>query len=160
MALEARDREGRHENLLTPTVEIRSAKAERATVGLEQVASGRYETHLVADTTGPLTFSVIDATATPGVGSAPHRTTDASAGNQASRILVVDQAAELRFAPPDEALLLAISRATGGTLRPSPDDVLRAPRRAGTARHPLAPWLLALALVLWPVDIALRRFRW
>jgi hypothetical protein len=46
------------------------------------------------------------------------------------RILVVDHAAELRFAPPDEAMLSAISRATGGVSSQA-DDVLRAPRSAG-----------------------------
>ena len=57
VSLEARDLEGRRENLLTPQIEVRSGQAERATVGLTQVAPGRYETHLVADTTEPLTFS-------------------------------------------------------------------------------------------------------
>jgi hypothetical protein len=143
VSLEARERDGGRENLLTPAIEVRSANAARATVGLTQVAPGRYETHLVADTTEPLTFAVVNA----------------AAGANASRVFAVDQAAEYRFATPDETLLSAISRATRGTLRPTADDLRRAPRSLGRARYLLAPWLVALGLALWPADIALRRFR-
>lgn len=143
VSLDVRDRDGRSQNLLTPAIEVRSATGGRATAGLTQVALGRYETHLVADTTEPLTFSIVNA----------------ANGANASRIFAVDQAAEYRFAAPDEARLSAISRATGGTLRPTADDFGRAPRSLGKARYPLAPWLLTLGLALWPVDIALRRFR-
>jgi hypothetical protein len=97
---------------------------------------------VVADVTTPLILSV----ATP-------------APAAVSRILTLDQAAEYRFGAPDEALLSSLSRMTGGTLRPADDDLRRAPSSPGRARYPVAPWLLALALVLWPVDIALRRFQ-
>jgi hypothetical protein len=143
VSLAARDRDGHPENLLTPPVEVRSAAASLATIGLMQIASGRYEAHLVAETTEPLVFSLVNA----------------PAGANASRILAVDQAAEYRFGAPDEALLSALSRATGGTSRPTGDDLRRAPRNAGRERYLLAPWLLTFALALWPADIALRRFR-
>ena len=109
---------------------------------MTEIASGRYEAHFVADTAEPLIFSAVDA-----------------AGATASRILAIDQAAEYRFGTPDEPLLSSISRITGGTLRPTDDDLRRAPRNVGKARHLLAPWLLALALVLWPADVVVRRFQ-
>jgi Ca-activated chloride channel family protein len=77
----------------------------------------------------------------------------------AARILTVDQGAEWRFGAPDAPLLSAIARTTGGTFQPAGDDLSRTPRAAGASHHALAPWLLAVALLLWPADIALRRFQ-
>jgi uncharacterized membrane protein len=141
VSLEVRDRDGLPANLLTPTLEIRSG-ANHAALPLTQVAPGRYAAPLVADTTEPLVLSVAET----------------SALARASRIFVADQAAEYRFAP-DEALLSAASRTAGGSIRPTADDLRRAPRTSGVARHGLTPWLLALALLLWPADICLRRFQ-
>ena len=142
VSLEARDRDGQLENGLSPTLEVRSATARLGAFELAQVSSGRYVGRFAADVTEPLFFSV------------------ASSGAPiASRILTVDHAAEWRFGAPDAPLLAAIARTTGGTFQPGGDDLSRTPRAAGASRHALAPWLLAVALLLWPADIALRRFQ-
>ena len=140
--LEARDRQGEREEGLSPAMEVRSSTARVGSVGLTQVSSGRYVAHVAADVSEPLFFSVTDP-----------------AGVTASRILTVDHAAELRFGAPDLALLSAIARTTGGTFQPADADLSRAPRTVGSSRYALAPWLLALALLLWPADIVLRRFQ-
>ena len=106
-------------------VEVQTGVAGRGRVPLTQVAPGRYEANLVADTTEPLTFSLADPSSGPGV--------------PAPRIVVVDHAAEYRFGPPDEEILTAITRATGGKLNPSDDDIRRAPSRSGVATLELAP---------------------
>jgi hypothetical protein len=110
---------------------------------LTRVGPGRFTARVVADTTRPLIFSF------PNV---------AGAANPA-RILVVDQAAEYRFAKPDQRTLAEISAATGGSIDPTVQALRDAPRNSGVARHPLAPWLLAAGIVLWLVDTILRRFR-
>jgi hypothetical protein len=142
ISLGARDRDGQADDELSPTVEVRTAGATLGVLPLTQVSSGRYVAHVAADVSEPLFFSI------PGEASAV-----------ASRILTVDPFAELRFAAPDAALLSAIARTTGGTFQPADSDLSRAARTAGTSRHALAPWLLALALLLWPADIILRRFQ-
>jgi Ca-activated chloride channel family protein len=121
VSLEARDRDGHRENLLTPSIDVRRESDDRAsgragalseaaaTLPLTPVAPGRYETRLVADTSHPLLFSIANA----------------PAAVSASRIFVADHAAEYRFAAPDEQLLSGISRATGGSIRPTADIVLR-----------------------------------
>ncbi|MEO7271239.1 MAG: VWA domain-containing protein [Vicinamibacterales bacterium] len=166
ITLDARDRDGHRDEGLSPTVEVRSATAPLGAFPLAPVSSGRYVAHLPADLTEPLFFSVPNTTGTaaPGTtGTAAPGTTGAAApgaaGPAASRILVVDPFAELRFSPPDASLLSAIARTTGGTFQPAAADLSRAPRTVGTSRYPLAPWLFALALLLWPVDIVLRRFQ-
>jgi Ca-activated chloride channel homolog len=143
ISLEARDAEGRRKNLLTPVVEVRKGSAEHAAITLTQVSPGRYEAHAVADTSAPLVFSVAGAPA------------DA----HLSRILVTDSVVEYRLAPPDQALLSSIAQLSGGLASPTPADIKRTRGSPGRVRQPLAPWLFALGLAIWPVDIALRRFR-
>ena len=65
----------------------------------------------------------------------------------------------VRFRAPDEALLRSIASATGGTWHPTPATLANTAADSRTARRPLWPWLVALALVLWFVDLLLRRVR-
>jgi len=142
IGLDERDEVGNPRNLLRPEVIVHQ-RDQRGVLPLIQVRPGRYEARLVADTAAPLFFAV--------QGSSSAGVTD--------RIFTVDQAAEYRFGPPDEQRLAALAAETGGTVRPVADDVRRVRQGSGVVRHALAPWCLALALILWPVDIALRR-RW
>ena len=73
--------------------------------------------------------------------------------------IVPDPIAEYRFDPPDESLLKAIASATGGAWRPSPTALVNAAGDRTTERRPMWPPLLVLALVLWFVDVLLRRIR-
>ena len=70
-----------------------------------------------------------------------------------------DTAAEYRFRAPDETLLRSIASATGGTWHPTAATLANTAADSRTARRPLWPWLVALALVLWFVDFLLRRVR-
>jgi hypothetical protein len=140
VTLEARDADGRRANLLSPRVRVTGGAGQSALVSLSQVAPGRYEARTVADLGAPLRFVM-----------------EAPPGDRASRILVTDRAAEYRLAEPDEANLREMARSTGGTFRPTVEDLREAPRGASTVRHALAPWLLGLALLGWVGDIAARR---
>lgn len=140
VTLDEHEEDGRPRDLLNPALEVRQ-RDERTTLPLTQVGPGRYEARFAANTKTPLFLSM----AGPSREDAP------------ARIFTADQAAEYRFGAPDETRLAAIAAETGGSVRPTPDDVKGARLASGTIRYPLAPWCLGLALALWPVDVALRR---
>ena len=75
-----------------------------------------------------------------------------------SRIdLVGRDAIVLRDGKP---LLKELSSMTGGKFDAKPEDILRPAKRSAATRSELAPWFLAAALLLLPVDIWLRRREW
>jgi hypothetical protein len=76
-----------------------------------------------------------------------------------SRSVLPDGAAEYRFRPPDEGLLRSIASSTGGAYRPHAAALANAAGDSRTQRRPLWPALVGLALVLWFVDLVLRRVR-
>ncbi|CAN5675754.1 VWA domain-containing protein [soil metagenome] len=53
-----------------------------------------------------------------------------------------------------------LAEMTGGKMRPEPGEVFRPTKQAAQTRRDLAPYLLGLALMLWPVDIWVRRREW
>ncbi len=64
---------------------------------------------------------------------------------------------ELRFIGTDLPFLQQIARAGGGTVLTSARQALSEPLPAVNVAQPLFQWLLVLAAVLLPVDVALRR---
>src|SRR6185295_8517625 len=74
-------------------------------------------------------------------------------------VLVADPAAEYRFRPPDEALLRSVASVTGGVWKPDASALAAAPSDRHSERRPLWPWLTAIALAMWFVDLLLRRVR-
>jgi uncharacterized membrane protein len=144
LTVEARDAAGEYRNLLRPVLRVSNDAGSR-NVTARQVAPGRYEATIVTDASRPLVATVTDA-----------GTTDAV---KPSRTLAPDPAAEYRFSAPDEHLLRAIATATGGTWRPDPASLAAKPGERSSERRPLWPALVALALVLWFVDLTFRRIR-
>jgi Ca-activated chloride channel family protein len=150
VAVEARDATGQYRNLQNPVVRVGPSgrgSAPPARVVTRQVAPGRYEATVMADATQLLRISVEGADA---------RT--ASGGATASTV-VPDPAAEYRFRAPDETLLRSIASATGGAYHPTPASLANATGDSRTARRPVWPALLTLALILWFLDLLLRRIR-
>ena len=149
VAVEARDAAGQYDNLRNPVVQVRPQKSGAALsrVVTRQVAPGRYEATVMADAAQILSLGIEGADARP-----------ATAGATASTI-VPDPAAEYRFRAPDETLLRSIASATGGAWHPTPESLANAAGDSRTARRPLWPPLVALALLLWFVDLVFRRIR-
>jgi hypothetical protein len=150
VAVEARDATGQYRNLQNPVVQVRQSgrgSATPARLVTRQVAPGRYEATVMAEAAQILSLSVEGADARP-----------ATAGATASTI-VPDPAAEYRFRAPDETLLRSIATATGGAYHPTPAALANATGDSRTARRPLWPPLVALALVLWFFDLLMRRIR-
>ena len=71
--------------------------------------------------------------------------------------LVAPTAAEYRQLGPNEAFLGALRTATGGAIVETPLDPWRHDLLTTSRSTDLWPLLLVLALLLWPLDIALRR---
>jgi hypothetical protein len=107
-----------------------------------QTAPGHYEARVVANARQPLTVSVAGA--------------DAAA---TTRLIFPDVAAEYRFRPANEALLRGVAQATGGTWKPDAAALTNSSGAHRTARRALWPGLVVAALLLWMVDVLLRRVR-
>ena len=82
--------------------------------------------------------------------------------HQQSRGVMVGYPDELRLQPVNEELLKAIAQVTGGTYQPAPSEVFRNDSQTASNVTPLWPMLLKIALLLFVLDVALRRldFGW
>jgi uncharacterized membrane protein len=145
IAVEARDAAGQYWNLLNPAVMVRAGERPAVSVPTRQVAPGRYEASIVADATQRVDVSL------PG--------TDRTATGITTRSVLPDRAAEYRFRLPDAAQLQSMASATGGAYGPTAATLANTPSDSRTERRPLWPALITLALVLWFVDLLLRRVR-
>jgi len=131
---------------------IRPPSGAGARLPLAQVAPGRYEGRFLADAAGIYQIEV--AQELPGGGSRSEL-----AG------LVVPADPERAEAGTNEALLTRLAHESGGRLLREPGEAFAAdagrPAAASGERwNPLAPLLAALALLLFPLDVATRRLRW
>jgi hypothetical protein len=72
-------------------------------------------------------------------------------------MLVAPTPAEYRLLGTNEPLLAALRAATAGRELAAAEDVWRHDLGTTTAASDLLPWLLLIALVLWPLDVAVRR---
>jgi hypothetical protein len=113
-------------------------------VSLVQTAPGVYETDLGALTPGAYALRFVQTK--PG-GTPLARTV----------MLVAPTPAEYRLLGTNDRLLAALRSATGGDVVEDAADAWRHDLGTTTAATDLLPWLLLLALALWPVDVAVRR---
>lgn len=76
---------------------------------------------------------------------------------QQSRGLMVGYADELRLKPTNTELLQQIARVSGGDYDPGPEAIFAASDRTVPRGTPLWPYLATAALVIFLIDVALRR---
>ena len=117
---------------------------EQTLVDLAQVAPGVYEARIGELTAGAYTLRV---TQTLAGAAAVGRTLG----------LVAPTPAEYRLLGTNEPLLAAIRDATGGRPVETAADAWLHDLGTTAGETPLWPWLLVLALLLWPLDVFLRR---
>lgn len=111
---------------------------------LTAVAPGRYELAFSAPTPGAYQITIKQ--------SGPNgQSVQTAAG------VVVPYSPEYLPARSQEGLLPAVAAAAGGKVLGAPAEAFSGRAPPVRARFPLSPWLLALAGVLLPVDIAARR---
>jgi Ca-activated chloride channel homolog len=80
-------------------------------------------------------------------------------GGGASKTITYSYPNEDDFYPPDTALLKAISNETKGQFQPDPDDIFNSDGETTSLPVPLWPYLVGMALVLYEIDVLLRRVR-
>lgn len=127
-------------------IESDVAGAETRTVPLAQTAPGRYAGRFAVDPR-PGEY-LLRLAVEPAGGAEPlvlHRG------------LVIGYPEERRLGPPDTELLRELAASTGGVYDPAPEAVFAAGGPEARRRVPLAPYLLALAALLFVLDVALRR---
>lgn len=147
LIVDARDDAGGFLNGLTLTAALIDPDLTTETLTLTQTAPGLYEAAFTPRAEGAYFIGVSGA-------DQDGRTYTQTAG------WVNSYSAEYALRPPDDGarLLADLAALTGGRpLDSAPDQAARRDRMAQPALTPLAPLLLLLALLLWPVDIAVRR---
>jgi hypothetical protein len=83
-----------------------------------------------------------------------------SANRLGTRALHFAHGEEFRSRAPDTAVLAALSTQTGGRPGATPEEIFDPGDDGGTRSRPLWPWLLGAALLLFLIEIAVRRVPW
>lgn len=130
-----------------------------AELELTVVDPQQQQRELMIPQTGPGRCETTITTAEPGTWMLQVRE-PGSPGRQVSRSLVISFPDEFRQQPVNAELLQQITGLTGGVMRPDPESLFR-PAQDPSVRmpQPLWSWLLTAALLLFVVDVALRRLR-
>jgi uncharacterized membrane protein len=142
VSINALDREGRFRNNLKPQVRVMGPDQKVLTVDVPQVGPGDYETRVPLTQTGSYGFRA---------------SADGAAGPQ--RSIEYSYPAEYHFYPPDTQKLRNLSQATGGTFDAKTSEIFDPRGESTEYPMPLWPWLAGFVLVLYIVDIFLRRIR-
>lgn len=142
--------EGGFRNGLTPRVRVTPKGRPAQTVAMRQSGPGRYELRWPADGTsrGTTRFELAD-----GVPAEVR----ADAG---IREVVDAYPEEYRLKPVDRTFLDALATQTGGKVAPEPADVFAPLGESATVPRPLWPWFGGAALLLYLLDLLIRRLPW
>ncbi len=147
------DEEGRFPRGLTPTFEVTdpSTSAVR-TVAMHQTAPGAYHASLPlsVSSVSPWRFELSAEGLPEGTYGARRHT----------RAIYYPYPDEYRFYPPDTEKLEQLAKETGGVFRPEIRDIFADFDERASVPTELAPFLALVALILYLVDIALRRAPW
>ena len=136
--------DGTPRNFYDTVVGVTDPSFEGHDVLLEQVAPGVYETPLGTLTPGAYALRIVQTKP----GEAPLART---------AVLVAPTPAEYRLLGTNERLLAALRGATAGRALATGADAWRHDLGATTAAIDLWPMLLLLAMLLWPLDVGVRR---
>lgn len=140
-----------HDGLL-PKVRVHLPEGGSRVETLRQSAPGYYEASLpvATSTRTPYRFELL-----PGGGITPQWALAIGA-----RSLYYPFSDELRSLPPNTALLRALAAETGGKYAPEQADVFADHGETGLVEQPLWRWFALAALVLYLLDLAVRRAPW
>ena len=142
MTINAIQKDGRFKDKLDPHVRIVAPDQSVSDVSVNQVGPGAYETKVTLAKSGSYLFRAAAAD---------------SAG--ASKVLAYSYPDEYHFYPPNTELLRAISDETKGRFQPAAGDIFDPHGETIAVPAPLWPYLAGLALMLYLVDVFLRRVR-
>ncbi len=137
--------EGAYRTDLDPRLRVIGAEGEEIPLSFQQI--------------GPATFQARYALGAPG--EEPYRFELSGNGiEDRSQALFYRYGDEFRLYPANTALLNEISSQTGGGFLPDVEDIFDDYGETASVPTPLWPWLSALALFLFFMDIAVRRAPW
>lgn len=134
---------GTFRNGLPVTVTVAGQGGASRSLTAPQVAPGRYRVEFPKPEAETAVIAVSDG-----------------AGRPISLAWMRDAGREFLPVADTRPFLEKLARDGGGIFQPTPEQVFRPATQAASTRRDLSPWLLAAALLLWPVDIWLRRRDW
>ncbi|MHC4876992.1 MAG: FixH family protein [Planctomycetota bacterium] len=144
VTLDASDPSGAFLNHADTELTLIDPKLKDQKLAMSQVAPGRYEASIDIPDTGAWHLQL-------------SQKKDGQLLYQQSRGLIVGYPDELRLKPTNEELLKSIAAAADGRFNPPATDVLENETEEASRATELWPWLLMAALILFVVDVALRR---
>ena len=144
--------DGTWRNGMTPSVRVTQPDGSKGTLQLRQIGPGQYTGKVPVATaaSAPFLFELAE-------GGGITREMTRRAGE---RRLYYPYPDEYRSLPPNVGLLRALAEETGGKLAPEVADIFALQGDRGLTRMPLWPWFAGIALLLYLIDIAVRRAPW
>ena len=134
------EKDGSLRNNIQPEIKVIGPDQKASVLGVHQTGPGHYEA------TFPL----------PSKGSYLFRASDQQAGGRA-RLLAYSYPDEYHFYPPNIDSLRSISAETGGKFQPAAQDIFTTDGETTTRPVPLWPYLASSALLLYIINVFLRR---
>jgi Ca-activated chloride channel homolog len=152
ITLDAMSDDGSWRNGLAPTLRVWRPEGAVGTMRLRQIGPGAYAGKIALGGAGstPYTFALESG---GGI-------TREAARRAGIRRLYYSYPDEYRSAPPNIALLRALTEQTGGKLAPTSAEIFDPGADRGHTRRTLWPWLAAAALFSYLLDVAVRRTPW
>lgn len=148
LVADARDDKGAFINGLSLQASAVDPSLQGQSIGLKQVAPGRYEAEFDPQTQGAYFFRIVGAGSFGGTDVTVAQTTG----------WVLSYSPEYRLHDTNVNLLDDIANLTNGkSITEKPEFVFVHDLQAEQAAFALWPWLLLAAILLFPVDIAIRR---
>ncbi len=144
VTIDAVDREGKFVNFLDMNARVVDPEFAGADLGFEQTGPGRYQAEFPAERVGPYMVNVEYG--------------EAGGAKGVSRTgVAVSYAPEYKDVDANEGLLRRLAEATGGRVLEVEDDVFVHDSTRTKVPQDLWPSLLWLAILLFPLDVAVRR---
>ena len=144
VTLDAVDPAGGFRNQAETSLTVISPKLGSRKLSMDQIAPGRYSAEFKTPNKGTYHVEL-------------SQTNQGKPVFRQTRGLVIGYPDELRLKPANEELLKKIAAASGGRHDPRPGQVFDPGDRTAMRAEPLWPYLLCAALILFVIDVALRR---
>ena len=152
LTLSALTTDGAYRNGLSPKVRVLRPTGESSVTVLRQVAPGLYQARVPLATarSAPFRFELIES---PGLSKQ-------EVAGIGTRSLFYPYSDEYRMVPANIELLKALSRETGGKFAPRAEEIFADLGDGGTVSTELWQYFAATALLLFLLDIFVRRTPW
>ena len=143
---------GSFRNGLWPEVRITAPSGRTSVAALRQVAPGRYRAQVPLAATNSVAwrFELLPA---PGMSAA-------EVARAGSRKLFYSYSDEYRLLPANLPLLRTLSEQTGGVFAPAAEEIFKPRGDGGVSTAPLWRYCAGAALLLFLLDILVRRAPW